>query len=172
VPAVRETLGRLAALEGVLEALVAGQIEACEEWPVKGHVTFNRRMMYAALNWGVENYSMVIDTLRELCGGGMLQMPADGSVLEDPDLAPQFATYWQTPHMSALERMKLFRLAWDIVGSELGGRHLQYEKFFPGASFVVRNHNYREAPWKAWQDRIDSRLERMTPPAGLPEAAE
>lgn len=172
VPAVRETLGRLAALEGVLEALVAGQIEACEEWPVKGHVTFNRRMMYAALNWGVENYSMVIDTLRELCGGGMLQMPADGSVLEDAELAPQFATYWQTPHMSALERMKLFRLAWDIVGSELGGRHLQYEKFFPGASFVVRNHNYREAPWKAWHDRIDSILERMTPPAGMTEAAE
>ena len=57
-----------------------------EEWPVKGYVTFNRRMMYAALNWGVENYSMVIDTLRELCGGGMLQMPADGSVLEDPEL--------------------------------------------------------------------------------------
>ena len=99
-------------------------------------------------------------------------MPADGSVLEDPELAPQFKTYWQTPHMSALDRMKLFRLAWDIVGSELGGRHLQYEKFFPGASFVVRNHNYREAPWKAWHDRIDSILERMTPPAGLPEAAE
>ena len=43
--------------------------------------------------------------------------------------------------------MKLFRLAWDIVGSEFAGRHLQYEKFFPGASFIVRNHNYREAPW-------------------------
>jgi len=172
VPAVRETLGRLAALEALLEAIVAGQIEACEEWPVKGYVTFNRRMMYAGLNWGVENYSAVIDTLRELCGGGMLQMPADGSVLEDGPLSEQFRTFWQTPHMSALDRMKLFRLAWDIVGSELGGRHLQYEKFFPGASFVVRNHNYREAPWAAWQNRIDAILQRMTPPGEQAEAAE
>ncbi len=56
-----------------------------------------------ALNWGVENYSAVIDTLRELCGGGMLQMPADSSVLEDPIMAEQFRTFWQTPHMGALD---------------------------------------------------------------------
>jgi 4-hydroxyphenylacetate 3-monooxygenase len=49
---------------------------------------------------------------------------------------------------------------------------LQYEKFFPGASFVVRNHNYREAPWTAWQDRIDTILNRMTPPGELNQAAE
>ena len=172
VPAVRETLGRLAALEALLEALVAGQIQAAEEWPAPGYLTFNRRMMYAALNWGVENYSSVIDILRELCGGGMLQMPANGSVMEDAGLAERFKTYWQTPQMAALERMKLFRLAWDLCGSEFAGRHLQYEKFFPGASFVVRNHNYREAPWKTWHDQVDSILHRMTPPAGLTQAAE
>ena len=72
VPEVRETLGRLAALEALMEATVAGQIQAAEEWPTPGYVTFNRRMMYAALNWGVENYSAVIDTVRELCGGGAL----------------------------------------------------------------------------------------------------
>ena len=163
VPAVRETLGRLASLEALLEAIVAGQIEAAEEWPVPGYVTFNRRMMYAGLNWGVENYSAMIDCVRELCGGGMLQMPADGSVLEDAWLGEQFRTYWQTPHMSALDRMKLFRLAWDIVGSEFAGRHLQYEKFFPGASFVVRNHNYREAPWDKWHAVVDGILQRMHP---------
>ena len=67
-----------------MEATVAGQIQAAEEWPTpKGYVTFNRRMMYAGLNWGVENYSAVIDMLRELCGGGVLQMPADGPCCED-----------------------------------------------------------------------------------------
>ena len=61
VPAVRDVLGRLAALEALLAGLVAGQIQAAEEWPTPGYVTFNRRMMYAALNWGVENYSAVVD---------------------------------------------------------------------------------------------------------------
>ena len=163
VPAVRETLGRLASLEALLEATVAGQIHAAEEWPVPGYVTFNRRMMYAGLNWGVENYSAVIDCVRELCGGGVLQMPADISVMQNDELAERFKTYWQTPQMSALDRMKLFKLAWDIVGSEFAGRHLQYEKFFPGASFIVRNHNFREAPWGKWHGVIDSILERMKP---------
>ncbi len=165
VPAVRETLGRLAALEGLLDGLAAGQIHAAEAWPAPGYVTYNRRMMYAALNWGVENYSAVVDCVRELCGGGVFQMPADGSVLEDARLADLFATYWRTPQMDAVSRMKLFRLAWDIIGSEFAGRHLQYEKFFPGASFVVRNHNFREAPWARWHGMVDGILDDMTVPA-------
>jgi 4-hydroxyphenylacetate 3-monooxygenase len=174
VPQVREPLGRLASLEALLAGLVAGQIQACEEWPTPGYVTYNRRMMYAALNWGVENYSAIIDCVRELCGGGVFQMPADASVLDDPHTAEFFRTYWHTPQMDALSRMKLFKLAWDIVGSEFAGRHLQYEKFFPGALFVVRNHNFREAPWGEWTAMVDALLERMQPPPAeaLPHAAE
>jgi hypothetical protein len=108
VPQVRETLGRLASLEALLAGLVAGQIQACEEWPTPGYVTYNRRMMYAALNWGVENYSAIVDCVRELCGGGVFQMPADASVLDDPHTAEFFRTYWHTPQMDALSRMKLF----------------------------------------------------------------
>jgi len=39
--------------------------------------------------------------------------------------------------------MKLYKLAWDLIGSEFAGRHLQYEKFYAGASFIVRNHSFR-----------------------------
>ena len=170
VPAVKETLGRLAALEALLEGLVAGQIQSCEEWPTPGYVTYNRRIMYAALNWGVENYSAIIDCVRELCGGGVFQMPADGSVLHDPWMAERFSTYWRTPQLDALSRMKLFRLAWDIIGSEFAGRHQQYEKFFPGASFIVRNHNYREAPWGKFHGLVDQITERMVLPAKVASA--
>ena len=43
--------------------------------------------------------------------------------------------------------MKLFKLAWDMVGSEFAGRHQQYEKFYAGASFIIRNHSFRETDW-------------------------
>src|SRR4051812_38210126 len=72
VPAVRETLGRLAAMEAALGGMIAGQIQDAESWP-EGHVTFNRRYMYAALNWCTEGHSGIIDCLRELCGGGVFQ---------------------------------------------------------------------------------------------------
>ncbi len=172
VPAVKDVLGRLASLEALLAGLIAGQIQAAEEWPTPGYFTFNRRMMYAALNWGVENYSVVVDCVRELCGGGVLQMPADTSVLQDERLADMFRTYWRTPHMDALSRMKLFKLAWDIIGTEFAGRHVQYEKFFPGASFIVRNHNFREAPWAQWHALVDDILARLPEQGPVSQAAE
>src|SRR5262249_29365025 len=43
IPAVRETLGRLAALEATIGGLVSGQIEAYEQWP-DGYATPNRRI--------------------------------------------------------------------------------------------------------------------------------
>ncbi|MCU4652744.1 hypothetical protein N8I71_07865 [Roseibacterium sp. SDUM158016] len=175
VPAVAETLGRLAAMEALIDAVIAGQIQACEEWPVPGYVTYNRRMMYAGLNWGVESYSAIIDTVRTLCGGGVLQMPADGTIAQNPELFEKFRTYWHSPNGSALDRMKLFKLAWDLVGSEFAGRHQQYEKFFPGASFIVRGHSFREAPWDRFHAMVDGILDRMElpgPVAGVPEAAE
>ena len=155
IPAVRETLGRLAALEAALGGMIAGQIQDAEAWPA-GHMTFNRRYMYAALNWCTENHSAIIDCIRELCGGGVFQMPADVSVMQDEKLRLSFETYWQTPQISAIARMKLFKLAWDLVGSEFAGRHQQYEKFYAGASFIVRNHNYREAPWDDFHGVVDS----------------
>ena len=154
VPAVREVLGRFAALEATLGGMIAGQIQDAEEWPA-GYMTYNRRYMYAALNWCTESHSQIIDALRELCGGGIFQMPADVTVMQDPKLREQFEMYWQTPQMGALERMKLYKLAWDLVGSEFAGRHLQYEKFYAGASFIIRNHNFREAPWDAFHGVVD-----------------
>ena len=163
VPAVREVLGHMAAVEGMIAGMVNGQIEAFERWP-EGYVCFNRRMMYAALEWCTQNYATFVDRLRELCGGGVFQMPADISVMQDAHLAEQFTTYFQTPQSPALERMKLFKLAWELVGSEFAGRHMQYEKFYAGAPFIVRNHSYRETPW----DHFHGVVERLMASYDIP----
>src|SRR5262249_38080648 len=149
VPAVRETLGKMAAIEATIGGLVHGQIDACERWP-EGYVCFNRRIMYAGLEWCTQNYSSFIDELRTLCGGGVFQMPADTPVMDAPPLAKDFPTFWQTPEADAVTRMKLFKLAWGLVGSEFAGRHQQSEKFYAGASFIIRSHSYRETDWRAF----------------------
>jgi 4-hydroxyphenylacetate 3-monooxygenase len=162
VPAVRETLGRLAASEALLGALIDGQIAAAEPWG--DFVSYHRRSMYAAMNWCAENYSGLVDVLRELCGGSVMQMPADSSVLEDDALAAQFREYWTTPQIGAVERMKLHRLAWELVGSEFAGRQLQYEKFYAGAGFIVRGHSFREAPWSEFHAIVDDALSSYDEP--------
>ncbi|HET9893408.1 MAG TPA: 4-hydroxyphenylacetate 3-hydroxylase N-terminal domain-containing protein [Streptosporangiaceae bacterium] len=160
VPAVRETLGRLASQEALLAGLIDGQLWAAESWG--DYVSYNRRSMYAAMNWCVEHYSSLIDVLRELCGGGVMQMPADSSVIGDDGLGPLFREFWHTPQLDAVERMKLHRLAWELVGSEFAGRQLQYERFYAGAGFIVRGHNFREAPWDRFHGIVDDLLASYT----------
>ncbi len=157
IPAVREQLGRLAALEATIGALVHGQIDAYESWP-EGYVIPNRRMMYAALNWCQEHHTEIVDTLRTLMGGVPLQMPADSTVLDDPNLKEVFERWWGTPAIEANDRMNLYKLGWDITGSEFAGRHQLYEKFYAGHSALVRASCDREAPWDKFHATVDRAL--------------
>jgi 4-hydroxyphenylacetate 3-monooxygenase len=69
-----------------------------------------------------------------------------------------FELNWASPQMSAIDRMKLFRLVWEMVGSEFAGRQIQYEKFYAGPSFIQRGHSYREAPWAEFHGVVDALL--------------
>jgi 4-hydroxyphenylacetate 3-monooxygenase len=160
IPAVREVLGRLAALEATIGAFVRGQIDACESWP-DGYMTPNRRMMYAALNWCQEQHTEIIDTLRTLMGGVPLQMPASTNLIDDPQLNEVFERWWATPTSDAMDRMKLYKLGWDLTGSEFAGRHSLYEKFYAGNSVIVRNSCDREAPWEQFHATVDRALEGL-----------
>jgi 4-hydroxyphenylacetate 3-monooxygenase len=160
---VREALGRLASLEALVGGLVQGQIEAWEEWP-KGFATPNRRIMYAALNWCQENHTGIVDTLRTLLGGYPMVMPASIDVVTDDGLRDRFERWWKTPSIEAVERHKLYKLAWDIVGTEFAGRHMLYEKFYAGSSIVVRNQSDREAPWEKFHDTVDHLLANIELP--------
>jgi 4-hydroxyphenylacetate 3-monooxygenase len=156
IPMVRDTLGRLAALEAGYNAMVDGQIEACHPFD-NGYVVFNRRYLYAAIHWAMENHSHIIDGMRELMGGGHFQFPASIDVLDDPELKGIFETLWTAGEFGAVERMKLFKLAWDLVGSDHASRATSYEKFFVGPSFAVRNYNFVNAPW----DQMHSAVEKF-----------
>jgi 4-hydroxyphenylacetate 3-monooxygenase len=154
VPMVQFTLGRLAAMQATLEGLIMGQIN-CGEAQAAGFHTVNRRYVYAALHWCTTNHSEICDTVRELMGAGVFQMPADVSVLADPQLRQSFETYWSAPGQTATERMKLTKLAWDLLGSDFAGRHMQYETFYAGPGFVMNGYSHLAAPWAEWTGQVD-----------------
>jgi 4-hydroxyphenylacetate 3-monooxygenase len=163
IPGVRETLGRLAALEATIGGMVNGQIEAWEAWP-EGYACYNRRYMYAALNWCQEKHSEIVEILRTLVGGTVLQMPASIDVMSNPALKQRFERWWKTPSLAAVDRLKLYKLVWDLVGSEFAGRHMLYEKFYAGNSIVVRNQSDREAPWERFHGIVDNLLANIEVP--------
>src|SRR5262245_11385 len=157
IPAVQFTLGRLAAMQATLEGLIMGQIN-CGEDMIAGFHTPNSRYVYAALHWCTNAHASICDTVRELMGAGVFQMPADASVLDDPQLRDKFETYWSVPGQSAKERMKFANLAWDLLGSDFAGRHMQYEKFYAGPGFAMNSYSYFAAPWQDWLAAIDQLL--------------
>jgi 4-hydroxyphenylacetate 3-monooxygenase len=171
VPAVADDLGHLAALYGMMKGMIQGQIHDCEEL-ANGYVNYNRQYMYASIYFATQNYEQVCAKLRELSGGGVLQMPADVSVLDNPVTGKLFEDLWQTRSQSAIERFKLFKLAWDLLGTDFAGRHQQYERFYMGPAFVVRSHNSRECEWSAIDDYVAGLLDRIKPGAILDRGLE
>jgi len=125
---------------------------------VAGYHTVNRRYVYAALHWCTNYYADMCDSVRELMGAGVFQMPADVSVLQDPQLSETFETYWSVPGQSAIERMKFLKLAWDLLGSDFAGRHIQYERFYAGPPQVQKMYSMQLAPWDELNGLLDATL--------------
>ena len=90
-------------------------------------------------------------------GAGVFQMPADASVLNDETTRETFETYWSVPGQSAKDRMKLLKLAWDLLGSDFAGRHMQYEKFYAGPGFVMNSYSHLDRA----VERLDRRGRRI-----------
>jgi 4-hydroxyphenylacetate 3-monooxygenase len=94
-----------------------------------------------------------------------MQMPASVEVVDNPALRDKFERWWASPGMSATDRLKLYKLAWDLVGSEFAGRHQLYEKFYAGNYINNRNHNFREAPWPKFRGMVEKILKRIETPS-------
>jgi len=153
IPSVRETLGQMAAEV----SLVEGMIEAME---ISGshygkYFTPNPRRLYSAMVLSQQLYPKFVHQLRELAGGGMIMLPSSASDFANPEIAGYIDKTQRSPATDSLGRVKLFKLAWDAVGSEFGSRHLQYEMFYAGANMVTRGHAFRTCNWEQATDMVD-----------------
>lgn len=148
-PQVQERLGELASLAAIVEGMVlASEAECVID---RNQVARpNPRFLYGAMGLQAELIPRAIHTLRELAGGGVLQVPSSYRELLNADTEADIRRYVRATGVSSEERIKLYKLAWDLIGSEFGGRHQQYEMFYAGAPYVAkgyafRNYRYEEA---------------------------
>ena len=154
-PQVREILGSLAAEAVVVDSLV----HAME---VKGgqrgeYFVPDRHTLYAAQVVTQELYPRMMNTLRDLAGGGMIMLPSSVADFANPELREMIGKTQKSPASDPEGRVKFFKLAWDAVGSEFASRHTQYEMFYAGAAFVTRGHSFRTFDW----DRCAGMVDRM-----------
>jgi 4-hydroxyphenylacetate 3-monooxygenase len=106
---------------------------ACEAGATKnryGVMTPLRGPLDAARNWYPTVYQRQVEILQLLGSSGMIMIPteADRKGARGGDIAK----YLQGAGGSADDRLKLFRLAWDMTISGFGARQSLYERFFFG----------------------------------------
>lgn len=157
IPSVLETLGELAALVASVEGMTLAA-EYTAEADQFGVMRPNPEFVYSPMALQAELYPRVLHIVRELAGGGVLQLPSSYQELLDPATKGDMDRYVQSPGYPAPERVKLFKLAWDAVGSEFAGRHLQYEMFYAGAPFVAKGYAYRNFPYNEALAAVDGFL--------------
>jgi 4-hydroxyphenylacetate 3-monooxygenase/anthranilate 3-monooxygenase (FAD)/4-hydroxyphenylacetate 3-monooxygenase len=75
--------------------------------------------------------SQAIDTLRRMGSSGLVMTPTEQD-FANPEIRPLLERHLRGRNMSAWERVQVMKLAWDVLGTEFGGRQLQYEWFFAG----------------------------------------
>ena len=121
-------------LEIIKSLLRAAEVEAApDEW---GTFTPARFPLTVAENmYSRSFYPRMVEILQLLGSSSMMALPGQADFASE--LRPDLEHYLATDTASALERTKLFHLAWDIACSAFGSRSLHYERFFAGD--YVRN---------------------------------
>jgi 4-hydroxyphenylacetate 3-monooxygenase len=162
-PQVRETLGLLAAKVNNIEALVVAMEAAGEIF--EGYYVPNRSMLCTAQVIAQTTYPEIVEGIRTLAGGGLIMLPASHADFETEPSNAIIQKTQRSPIASPTERVKLMKLAWDAVGSEFGSRHLQYEMFYSGASFVTRGNVFRFFDWNAAKASVEDFMATYDLPA-------
>ena len=96
--------------------------------------------------------------LKLLGASGLMAIPPEG-ILESP-AKPDFDRYYQAKLADGEERVHLFKLAWDAVGSSFGGRQDLYERFFFGDPVRMASAYYGWYNKEPYKERVKELLHR------------
>ncbi len=162
LPPVQIMLGEMAAIAAIVENMVTAQ-EASATVDEEGVVWPWRAALYAVMSLQAELNPRLIDMARELAGGSMIMLPSSVKDFANPETAADLERYVHSPGYPAKERVALLKMLWDLIGSEFAGRHQQYEKFYGGASFLVKQNMFRTYDFARAERLVDAALSLPEP---------
>jgi 4-hydroxyphenylacetate 3-monooxygenase len=153
-PEIQATLGgEIAALCAAFDALV----QAAERHPLvrEGVARPHPQYIYAAMSLQRRLIVDMLRAIRELAGGAFQQLPSSEASFTSPETRADLERFMRSGIASARDRVKLLKLVWDFVGTEFGGRQLQYEMFYSSAQPVVNTRMFRSYDWAAARAMVD-----------------
>ena len=154
-------------LETMKAFLRASEAEAqVDKW---GMITPAWPPLDAARNTFTWMYPRMIEIIQLLGASGMMARPTQADV-ESP-LGETIEKYYQAARLPAVDRIKLFRLAWDLGLSSFGSRQVIYERFFFGDPVRMQMATFANYDRREVMERVRAFLNRPDAAASLQSAA-
>jgi 4-hydroxyphenylacetate 3-monooxygenase len=112
----------------------------------------------AARNMFTRMYPRMVEIIQQLGASGLMAIPPAAEIA-----GPQGQTierYYQAARAPARDRIRLFRLAWDLALSAFGGRQALYERFFFGDPVRMAGAVFAGYDKTPYMDRVRAFLAR------------
>ena len=139
---IQEKLGQMWNMaELTRSALVAAEAGSALD---EGGVWYPDDRPFLALRGEMPKWLPYCNELIQLIGGGGFMCTPSKADLDGP-MRDLIDKYYQAGGADAERRIRLFRLAWDYVGSDLGGRGELYERFYLSDSWRMTALAYKLA---------------------------
>ncbi|WP_186579386.1 4-hydroxyphenylacetate 3-monooxygenase, oxygenase component [Aquibacillus kalidii] len=100
-------------------------------------------------------YPRITEIIQLLGSSGMVSIPTESSF--HSDIRKDLDQYLQSATKNAYDRVKLFRLGWDLTMSPFGTRQTQYERFFFGSPERLLTEvygGYNTKPFVDWVEEF------------------
>ena len=128
-PAALEMLGEIWCFSELARAAIDASEEQAQEYP--GGVWFPDVRPLHALRASLPFWFPRVNEIIRLLGSHNLLAAPTEAQMRDPELRPLLAQYLRgAKEVTADERVRVFRLAWDFAGSALASRNDLYERFY------------------------------------------
>ena len=136
----------ISGLETLKALLLTSEVNAkLDKW---GTMVPQSQPLYTAILMYTNLYPRYCEILQQIGASGLVSIPSEMDFLSD--IRSDLETYLQAANANANDRVKLFRLAWDISMSAFGSRQSLYERYFFGdpikmASDIYRNYDKEQS---------------------------
>lgn len=102
-------------------------------------------------------YPRFCEIIQLIGASGMVSLPTEKDF--NSDLRPALDQYLQGACKNAMDRVKLFRLAWELTMSSFGTRQTQYERYFFGDPVRLSGLLYNTYPKDEYVKQINDFLD-------------
>ena len=155
---IQEKISEVIIALETLKDICGGFSRLMRDWIEWGIMTPDFAPLNAARNYFPKIYPRFTEIMQLMGASGLMAIPSEEDF--QSELRPDLDKYLQSANGDAFNRVKLYRLAWDVCMSAFGSRQTLYERFFFGDPVRMASALYSGYDKQKYVDRVKEFLER------------